>query len=164
MSATLTVTHSEAITLNGSAQGATNSFSIQSIAQLYKNIISVPANADTYLLATHSSVADAKTGTDITAPLLDVDLVKYIRITNLDDTHPVNLSLQIDPGEDDTAANHSTTILLAAKQSFIMGVPHDGIGTSDANANVIADLVDLRSVIADSLAQAVQVEVFVGSA
>jgi hypothetical protein len=159
----LVVTHTESITLNGSAQGSTNSFTISGIDQLYKNIITVPANADTYLLATHSSVADAKTGTDITAPLLDVALVKYIRITNLDSTHPVNLSLQIDPGEDDTAANYSTTILLAGKQSFIMGTPNDGIATSDANANVIADLVDLRSIIADSLAQSVQVEVFVGS-
>tara|TARA_R100000458_G_C8241821_1_gene220669 strand:- start:226 stop:720 length:495 start_codon:yes stop_codon:yes gene_type:complete len=158
----LTVTHSESLKLNGSQQGSSNVFTIEDITQLYKNIVTVPANADTYLMATHSSVADAKTGTDITAPLLDIDLVKYIRITNLSGT-PLNLSLQIDPGEDDTAANHSTTILLAGGQSFVMGVPHDGIATSDANANVIADLVDLRSIIADSLAAAVQCEVFIAS-
>ena len=114
-------------------------------------------------MATHSSVADAKTGTDITAPLLDVDLVKYIRVTNLDGSNAVNLSLQIDPGEDDTAANYSTTILLSAGESFVMGVPNDGIATSDANANVIADLVDLRAIIADSLGNSVKMEVFVAS-
>lgn len=160
--ATLTVTHTEDLKLNGVQQGGANSFTA-TVSQIYKNIVTVPANADTYLMATHSSVADAKTGTDITAPLLDIDLVQYIRITNLDASDPVNLSLQIDPGEDDTAANYSTTILLKAKQSFIMGVAGDGIGTSDANADVIADLVDLRSIIADSLANEVQMEVFIAS-
>ena len=161
--ADLVVTHSEDLKLNGSQQGGSNSFTIEDITQLYKNIVTVPANADTYLMATHSSVADAKTGTDITAPLLDIDLVKYIRVTNLSASSPVNLSLQIDPGEDDTAANYSTTILLAGGQSFVMGVPNDGIATSDANADVIADLVDLRSIIADTLAAAVQCEVFIAS-
>lgn len=161
--ATLTVTHTESISLNGTQQGGTNSYTVDSITQVYKNLVTVPANADTYLMATHSSVADAKTGTDITAPLLDVDLVKYIRVTNLDGSNAVNLSLQIDPGEDDTAANYSTTILLSAGESFVMGVPNDGIATSDADANVIADLVDLRAIIADSLGNSVKMEVFVAS-
>jgi len=161
--ATLTVTHSENIKLNGSQQGGSNTFTVPDITQIYKSIVTVPANSDTYLLATHSSVADAKSGTDIIGALLDVDLVKYIRITNLDSSNSLNLSLQIDPGEDDTAANYSTTILLAAGQSFVMGTPNDGIQTSDLNANVIADLVDLRSIIADTLANAIQCEIFVAS-
>ena len=45
-----------------------------------------------------------------------------------------------------------------------MGVPNDGIGISDANANLVTDLVDLESiVIFTSTSDAVDVEVFIAS-
>ena len=45
--ATLTVTHTESISLNGSSQGASNSFSIASINEVSKRIVRCPANVDT---------------------------------------------------------------------------------------------------------------------
>ena len=43
-----------------------------------------------------------------------------------------------------------------------MGSPNDGIGVSDANANLVTDLVDLESLVIFTV-NAVDVEVFVAS-
>ena len=139
--ATLTVTISESVTLNGQDLGATNEKTIASINEIYKRIVTCPANSETTLAHFHSSVADG------TLAPLDIDDVKYIRITNLDDTTSVTLSLQSDVGEDDSAADESASLLIEAGRSFIMGVPNDGIGISDANANLVTDLVDLESLV-----------------
>ena len=45
-----------------------------------------------------------------------------------------------------------------------MGQPEDGIGVSDANANLVTDLVDLESLVVFTGATAVEVEVMVVSA
>ena len=45
--ATLTVRVVESISLNGSAQGASNSFTIDSINEIFKRIVTCPANQDT---------------------------------------------------------------------------------------------------------------------
>ena len=98
--ATLTVTLTEALTLNGSEQGGTNTLTISSITDLYKRIVTVPSGVDTTLCDFHSTVG-VSDGTS------DLEDVKYVRITNLDSSNPVNLSLQVDTGEDDSAADSS---------------------------------------------------------
>ena len=105
----------------------------------------------------HSSVADG------TLAPLDIDDVRYIRVTNLDDTTSVTLSLQSDVGEDDSAADESASLLLEAGKSFMMGAPNDGIGISDANANLVTDLVDLESLVVFTGSDAIDVEIFVAS-
>ena len=71
--------------------------------------------------------------------------------------------MQIDVGEDDTAADTSGSIRLQPKQSFIMGNPEDGVAVSDANANLVTDLVDLESIVVFTASNTVDVEVFVAS-
>jgi hypothetical protein len=44
-----------------------------------------------------------------------------------------------------------------------MGVPNDGIGISDANANLVTDLVDLESLIVQPGSNVIDVEIFVAS-
>ena len=88
--------------------------------------------------------------------------VKYIRVTNLDGSNSINLSLQIS-NDEDGAADFSGTILVAAGQSFVMGTPHDGIQVSDANATIITTLVDLESILIDPGANNVKVEVIIAS-
>ena len=78
----------------------------------------------------------------------------------MDASNPVNLSLQVS-NDEDGVADFSSTILLEAGRSFIMGAPHDGIQVSDANATIITTLVDLESILVDPGSNAVQVEVFV---
>jgi len=156
--ATLTSTITETVTLNGKERGSEISLDIASVTQVMHRIVTCPTGQDT-TVATFASVADdsAVSGS------LDVEDVKYIRVTNLDGTNPVNLSLQVDAGEDDSAADESATILLAAGRSFVMGVPSDGIAVSDANATIVTALHNLESILIDPLSNAVAVEVFIAS-
>ena len=153
----LKVKITEEIILNGKDQGGTTELTIASISDIYKRIVTCPANSETTLAHFHSSVADG-----ILAPL-DMENVKYIRVTNLDDTTSITLSLQSDVGEDDSAADESATLLLEAGKSFMMGVPNDGIGISDADANLVTDLVDLESLVIFTTGSTVDVEIFVAS-
>ena len=156
--ATLTSTITESISLNGADRGSTNSLSIASVTQVFHRIVTCPTGQDT-TLATFASTADdsAVSGS------LDVEDVKYIRVTNLDGTNPVNLSLQVDAGEDDSAADESATLLLAAGRSFVMGSPSDGVAVSDTDATLIDTLHNLESILIDPLSNAVTVEVFIAS-
>ena len=153
--ATMTVSITESISLNGSAQGAVNSFTIDSINEVFKRIVTCPANQDT-------TVATFQTATNTADNAIDLEDVRYIRLTNLDDTNSINLSLQTAGGEDGSP-NMSATILIEAGKSFMMGSPHDGIAMDDDAAGIVTSLVDLESLLVDPSANAVDVEVFVAS-
>ena len=154
---TLTVTIKEDITLNGVKQGGENTLRIGSINEISKRIVTCPANSETTVAMFHSSVADG------TLSPLDIDDVRYIRVTNLDDSTNITLSLQSDVGEDDSTADESASLLIEPGRSFMMGIPNDGIGISDANANLVTDLVDLESLVVFTGGSAIDVEVFVAS-
>ena len=154
--ANLTVTLTESVTLNGSVRGSTNQLTITDIEQVMERIVTVPASADTTILLTKATVAGSDSA-------IDIQDTKYIRITNLDSTNSVTLSLQIDAGESDTAADESCSILLEAGKSFMLGTPHDSIGVNDSAAT-ITSTHDLESIVVDSGTNAVKLEVFVASA
>jgi len=153
--ANLTVTHTEDITLNGQQFGGTNVYSITGINDISKRIVTCPANQD-------STIGMFQAAENTTDGAMAVADVKYIRVTNLDGSNPINLSLQIANSEDGTA-DFSGTILVAAGQSFVMGTPHDGIQVSDASASIITTLVDLESILIDPGANNVKVEVIIAS-
>ena len=158
--ATLTVTHKESITLNGQEFGGTNLFSIGSINNIYKRIVTCPANVDTTILRTGVTV-------DVTDSSMDVQDVKYIRLTNLDADNSVNVNLQIDvteSGSGASAVNETATILLEAGHSFVMGTSHDSIAAYDADGSAQTTLHDLESILIDPSANAVDIEIFVASA
>jgi len=155
--ADLTVTITESVTLNSVDQGATTSLTIGSVVETFKRIVSCPT--DTTIATFRSTVSDGS----LSDGALDVEDVRYIRVTNLDSTNPVNLSLQIDVGEDDSAADASCTILLEAGKSFIMGTPSDGIAVDDDAAGIVTSLVNLESILIDPLSNEVAVEVFIAS-
>ena len=154
---TLKVTLTEQIILNGSDQGSKNTLSISSIKDVFKRIITIAADDDATVLVFKSTTASADGA-------LDLQNVKYIRITNLDDTNSVGLSLQLDSDEDNSAANESCTILLEAGRSFIMGTPDEGIHVDDDSAGILSALTDLESIIINPGSNAGTVEVFVASA
>ena len=153
--ATLTVTISESVTLNGRERGSeiVNDYAV---TEVFHRIVSCPSGVDT-------TVAVFKESADDADGALDVEDVKYIRVTNLDSTNPINLSLQIDAGEDNSAADESATVLVPAGESFIMGGASDSIAVDDTNANIVTDLHNLESLLVDPLAQTVKVEVFIAS-
>ena len=81
--ATLTVTHTESVTLNGAARGSTNSLSITGVDDIYHRIVTVPAGSTDLTLVAFTGSMENRDGA------LDRDLVKYIRVTNLDSSNPV---------------------------------------------------------------------------
>ena len=81
---TLTVTHTEALTLNGGDRGGTNTLTIASVNEVDHRIATVDTSAPRTLVTLGSTVGS---GTFIASS------VKYIRITNKDDTNFVTLGL-----------------------------------------------------------------------
>lgn len=153
--ASMTVTITESITLNGQAQGGTNSFSVGSVNEIYKRIVTCVDDTD-------CTIATFQTATSTSDGAIDLEDVRYIRVTNLDDTNPMNLSLQVALSED-ASANASTTILVGAGESFILGTIHDGISLDDDAAGIVTALNDLESLLVDPLSENIDVEVFIAS-
>jgi hypothetical protein len=152
--ATLNVTITEELTLNGADRGSTNIIAVASVTQVYHRIVTCPAGVDT-------TIATFQTATSTSDNAMDIDDAKYLRVTNLG-AQLVNLSLQVAGGVDGTP-NMSTTLLLAAGRSFVMGAVNEGIALSDANADIVATLTDLESILIDPVGNAVTVEIFIAS-
>ena len=155
--ANLTVTLTESVTLNGSVRGSTNQLTITGIEHVMERIVTIPFDADTTVLLAKSTVATSDGA-------IDIQDTKYIRITNLDSTNSVTLSLQIDVAENDNAAAESCSILLEAGKTFMLGTPHDSVAVLDSSATIVTTLHDLESILVDSFTNAVKLEVFVAGA
>lgn len=154
--ATLSTKITESVVLNGKERGSEITLDIGSVTEVMHRIVKCPSGSDT-------TIATFKSATSTSDGALDLGNVKYIRVTNLDSTNSINLSLQVETGEDDSAADSSATILVAAGRSFIMGTPEDGIAVSDANADIVTTLNDLESLLVDPGSNTITVEVFIAS-
>jgi hypothetical protein len=152
---TLTVTLSESITLGGNQYGGTKELSIASIKEVFKRIVRCVDDTD-------CTIATFQTATNTSDNAIDLENVRYIRVTNLDDTNPMNLSLQVAGAEGGTA-NMSATHLVGAGQSFIMHTVHDGIAVNDTDATLVDSLTDLESLLVDPLSEDIDVEVLIAS-
>ena len=162
--ANLTVTHTEDITLNGQQFGNTNIFSISGINDIFKRIVSIEAGDDATIAVFKSTVSiaggTADTGGD---SALKKANVKYVRVTNLDSANSVNLSLQLDSDEDNSAANLSVTHLLESGKSFVMGVVDEAIHADDDAAAIVTSLTDVESIIIDPGSNTGKIELLVAS-
>jgi hypothetical protein len=147
-SATLTVTLTEKVNLNGMDQGATTQLSIADINEVSKRIITVPSGADTTIATFAAAVSTS-------AQAYDVNDVKYIRITNLDDTNPVNIAM--------VGASDNAQFVVGAGHSLVFGSPDDFmLGEADTTP-AFASFEDLASIIVDSGSNAVDIELFIAS-
>ena len=146
--ATLTVTHTEAISLNGYDQGAKNTLTIDSIANVMKRIVSCTASQTTTIATFAASVH-----TSVHA--LDVDDVKYIRITNVDDTNALELAV--------VGAATLYQVELAAGESHVLGNP-DNIMLSEADTSPsFGTMADIASLQVNPGGNEIDVEVFIAS-
>tara|TARA_R110000824_G_scaffold26728_7_gene91600 strand:- start:1286 stop:1744 length:459 start_codon:yes stop_codon:yes gene_type:complete len=146
-SGTLKVTITEQVILNGRDQGSKNTLSIGSINEVVRRIFTTNGTAQTVVL-NFAATAD---GTRVA----DGD-VRYVRITNLDDTNFATLvitgdnstsfSVRLDPGASYLVTSTSTT------------------GTADYADISGTTLEDLSQVQATADTAAVDLEVFVASA
>ena len=143
--ATLTVTVTESISLNGKDQGATNSFTVASINEIYKHIVTATTTATTFI----------KFGTAASAGTLIRADVSYLRITNLDDTNFVTVGLSDDSS--DTAY-----FKLEKKQSIIIGGTDEGPQVEiQASAGAFSAWSSVDSLILDADTASCDVEIFV---
>ena len=149
--ATLTVTLTESVTLNGSDQGATNTLSIASVNEVSKRIVTA-TTAERIILVF---------GDNIAAGQFDKTKAVYVRITNLDDTNHVGLICR-------NENNDEFSVKLDKGQSFIYngdlagGVVDtmDAVDAAGLTSNTFDDLVDIT---ADADTASVDLEVFVAS-
>ena len=156
--ANLTVTLTESVTLNGTARGSTNSLTVSGVNDVFHRIVTVPAGSSDLTLVSFTNSMENRDGA------LDRDLVKYIRITNLDGTNPIILNLQQREDENASAVgDQNLGLLLSAGKSFIMGEAADCIdvegGANDIDAQ--ANLHDLESIMVDPEAAEIKVELFI---
>ena len=160
---TLSVTISETITINGKDRGSDISLDIDNITQVMHRIVSLPADGGS--AATQTTVANFRTAVTTADSAMDDDDVRYIRITNLDSSNDVHLSLQL-AANGDADASTQASIRLNAGTSFILSKSVGVAAVDDdvATATAIGSLVDLESIIAVNDNDAdVDVEVFVAS-
>lgn len=124
--ATLTVQIKEEITLNGTAYDTTVSKSITGVGNIFKRIFSIPASSSVTLATFISTVTDNQ---------FDVEDVKYIRVTNLDDTDALVL----------TKAFNSTSSAteLKAQSSVVYFTPNGNGATSKAAITTTDDIETL---------------------
>ena len=142
--ATMTVKITEDIVLNGVNQGGTNTQSIGSINEVHKTIKTVDTGGMRTLVLFDNTVA---------AGTLDSDLVKYVRITNLDDTNYIDVRVK---------ATDSFTYRVTAGTSLVLP-PTDSALEGVASGDAPASGVDVASIAAQANTASVDVEVFVAS-
>ena len=147
---TLTVSISDSISLNGRQQGSVTTKRISDIKEIYKRIVRCIDDSD-------CTIAAFQTATHTVDNAIDLENVRYIRVTNLDDTNPMNLSLQVSVDEDG-AADASSTHLIGAGESFILHTIHDGVVVDDDADGIVTALTDLESLLVDPLSENIDVE------
>ena len=155
--ATLTVTVTESVTLNGSDQGASSALTVASVNEVVKRIVSV-STTESGLLG-FSTASSTDLSKSYLAGQFDEDDVRYIRITNKDDT---NFAILVFKSE----GNAEFAVKLDAGHSFIL--PGDNSGgvkdVMDASASALTvSLEDLVDITATANTAAVDLEVFVAS-
>ena len=145
---TLTVTLTEAISLNGYDQGSKNTLTIDNVANVLKRIVSCTASQTTTIATFAASVH-----TSVHA--LDVDDVKYIRITNVDDTNALELAV--------VGAATLYQVELAAGESHILGNP-DNIMLAEADTSPsFGTMADIASLQVNPGGNEIDVEIFIAS-
>jgi len=107
--ATLAITLDEKLVLNGKNRGNKISYTLSNIDEVSQRILTVPSSGEITAATFGAAVAG---GTYVT------DNVRYIRVSNLDDTNWVRLRMFVDADTDKIA-----DILLQPRQVFVLGSP-----------------------------------------
>ena len=151
--ATLKVTIKESITLNGYDQGAKNTATISSIAEVQKRILTITTNEAT--IATMS-------GAVASAGHFNDSFVRYMRFTNLDDTNFLTLTFTNDD-------NDEVAIKLDAGNSFMWFADNSGGMVDVFNAVTAGDaasdtaLGSIKTIQADANTGNCDLEIFIAS-
>ena len=147
--ATLEVSISEALTLGGTQYGGTKTLSISDINEVFKRIVKC-VNSQTTTIATFNGNAFAS------ANAIDVEDAKYMRITNLDDTNPIEVAV--------VGAATLYQVRLASGESHILGSPDDLMLSEADTSPSFGTMADIASIQVNPASNDVDVEIFIASA
>ena len=151
--ATMTITLTESITLNGVDHGATNTSTIASINEISKRILTITTNEAT--IATFSgAVASAGHWND--------GNVRYIRFTNKDDTYFVCFTFTNDDNDEFAVKlDAGQSLMLCGDNSTGMELIFNATQAADAASHTA--LGPLTTIQADAEASTVDIEMFIAS-
>ena len=127
-SGTLTVTVTESISLNGSRMDASNVLTVGSINEISQRILTVDVGVLRTLFEFGTVIAPGKF---ITAN------VKYIRITNKDDTAVAGINLASAASNCWVAVNPLQTLMMSAQDGL------EGVASAVVGAPALADLIKI---------------------
>ena len=132
-SGTLTVKLTESVSLNGSDMGATNTLTVAAVNEISQRIVTLDASNVRALFEFGTVVAPGK--------FVSAN-VKYLRITNKDDTNGVSLNLE--------SASSNCWVVVLAGQSFLLSASTAGIEADDDTTIVAPTLQDITKISAHS--------------
>ena len=145
--ADLTTTISESVVLNGSVRGSTNSVTTTGINNAYERIV-------TCIIAQTTHLATFNNDNYGSAVQIDLQDVRYIRVTNLDATNTLELAI--------VGAATLYQVLLKAGQSHILCAA-DNVMLAEADTSPsFGTMADLTSIQVKPSAT-LDVEIFVAS-
>lgn len=146
--ATLSVTITEQLSLGGTEYGGTKTLEIEGINEVFKRIVKCVASQTT-TVATFNGNAFASDNA------IDLEDAKYIRLTNLDDTNPVELAI--------VGAATLYQVRLAAGESHILGAPDDLMLAEEDTSPSFGTMADIASIQVNPASNDVDVEILVAS-
>jgi len=146
--ADLTTTITEAVTLNGATRGTTNTLTTTGVVDVFERILTC-SHSNTTTIATLASTPHASAGA------LDVENLKYLRVTNLSTDQDMKLALVT------TNTNYQVTVR-AGGSHILFQAENGAIGETDTSP-AFGTLEDVTSVqVQPSATTDVQVEIFAG--
>ena len=147
--ATLTTTITESVTLNGSLRGSTNSVTTEGINDAFERIVTC-AHSQTTTIATFAAAPYTSAGA------IDLDQVRYIRVTNLD------LEAQVELAVVTTASNYQ--VRLTAGASHILARANESALAEEDTTPSFGTMENLASIQIRPIGATLnpRIEIFVG--
>ena len=136
---TLTVTHTESLSLNGADRGSVKTLIIDGIASVYETVFTV-STVNMNILKFANNPAGSSNFK------LDTDKTKYIRFSNLDDTSKIYLAFSKE--RDDVINAEIFQITILPGESFVISSPEnymDVTTESDTPAYVFGSLAEVNA-------------------
>jgi len=147
--ADLSVTISEAVTLNGSVRGTTNTLTVSDIIDTFERVVTCPALQTTTIATFATNVYDS-------VGAIDTQNAKYVRITNLSSEYDMELAV--------VGAATLYQVHIVAGHSHIICRTDDGMLAEADTSPSFGTMADIASIQARPTAGSdVSVEVFVAS-
>ena len=147
--ATLTTTITESVTLNGSLRGSTNSVTTEGINDAFERIVTC-VHSQTTTIATFAAAPYTSAGA------IDLDQVRYIRVTNLD------LEAQVELAVVTSASNYQ--VRLTAGASHILARANESALAEEDTTPSFGTMEDLASLQIRPIGATIspRIEIFVG--